>query len=394
MYSIPSSVYIHVPFCRHRCGYCNFTLVAGRDDLVDSFLDAIELEMQTQLATKQVARTIFLGGGTPTHLSLPKLERLLSIIAKWFNRSDDCEFTCEANPLDCTPEKLDVLRSAGVNRLSLGGQSFSDRKLSALERDHNSRQLSETLALCRNYFSNTSLDLIFAAPQETIEEWHQDIEQALRSPIEHLSTYGLTIERGSAFYGRVLRSDVAELDAELQLAMYEHAIDTMTEHGWDHYEVSSFAKPGYACRHNQVYWRGDAWWAFGPGAASFLPASCTTTESASGSSAMIRAVNHPSTTNYIRKVLAGQSAIHESDSLSSEERVRERLVFGLRQLAGIDIRQLDELLGCPARQLFEPHLSTFIDAGWIEQTGQQMKLTRRGLVISDGLWPKLLQGAR
>ncbi|MEZ6137101.1 MAG: radical SAM family heme chaperone HemW [Pirellulaceae bacterium] len=377
----PRSAYIHVPFCSHRCGYCNFTLIAGRDDLIDAYLQALVLELQRTLVEPQPVDTLFLGGGTPTHLSTAQLERLLTSITTWLKPTRDCEFSCEANPLDCTLLHLQALRTGGVNRLSLGGQSFSDRKLRVLERDHSGDVLLATLDRAAEYFSNISLDLIFAAPEESQFEWQADIAIAARTPIQHLSTYGLTIERGSAFYGRALRSNLAELDEEQQLSMYEHAIDALTAQGWQHYEVSSFAKPDYACRHNQTYWRGAAWWAFGPGAASFLP---------DADGAMVRAVNHQSTTNYLKRVLGGESAIGESVTLSIEQQIRERLVFGLRQLAGLSLQELGNEFGGEIRSLFEPHLSDFVRRGFLHEQDGQVRLTRRGLFISDSLWPKLL----
>ena len=389
-FSPPRSAYIHVPFCSHRCGYCNFTLIAGRDELTSDYLRALELDLTRTLKTPQRVDTIFLGGGTPTHLHEESLAQLLNIIAKWLKPSALCEFSCEANPLDCTPTKLAILQAGGVNRLSLGGQSFSNTKLQNLERDHSGEQLQETLDRCSQTFSNLSLDLIFAAPGETIEQWHQDVHIAISAPITHLSTYGLTIERGSAFYGRKLRQLLFELDSELQLAMYEHVIDAATAAGWQHYEVSNFSLPGQACRHNQAYWLGEPWWAFGPGAASFLPEVAEQTN-VTEPPRMVRSVNHQSTTTYIRRSLAGESVVAERVSLSLEERVRERLVFGLRQRSGVQLSELDRLYGGHTASLFGPYLSQYVEHGFLAWEGDRLYLTRRGLMISDSLWPNLLQ---
>ncbi len=378
------SAYIHVPFCRHRCGYCNFTLIAGRDDLMAAYLEALANELEQQLVTPREVETIFLGGGTPTHLPPACLDALLSHLTGWLQPTPDAEFTTEANPQDCTPEKLEILRRHGVNRLSLGGQSFSNRKLATLERDHTGAQLQQALERAADFFPRTSLDLIFAAPDESLAEWTADLRQALDSPIQHLSTYGLTIERGSAFYGRSLRQDLVELDSDLQLDMYQLARSKLHDAGWEHYEVSNFSLPGESCRHNLAYWEGRPWWGFGPGAASFLP---------SESGLMVRAVNHHSTTNYIRRIQRQQSPIAESETLTREQRVRERLVFGLRRLAGVDFAELDQLFGEPARPLFEPILDEYVRQGWLEWQADRLRLTPSGLVISDGLWPDLLIGS-
>lgn len=381
--STPKSAYIHVPFCSRRCGYCNFTLVTGRDDLIDAYLDALEQELTLTLDSPRSVETIFVGGGTPTYLPPRALRRFLELVTYWFKLPQNSEFSIEANPLDCTPDLIRLLQDFGVGRISLGGQSFSDRKLVALERDHTGHQLREALERCCQAIPQTSLDLIFASPGERLEEWDQDLSCALNYPIQHLSTYGLTVERGSAFYGRVLRDVLSEVDSDTQLAMYELSIAKLLAAGWEHYEVSNFAHRGQRCRHNENYWLGNPWWAFGPGAASFLPAHNGT---------MTRRVNHRSTTTYIQRIRRGESAVAEHEELSREQCLRERLVFGLRQRAGVSLTTLSEDWGRPVRPLFEPSLTRFIDQGWLqlnEQT-QQLSLTHQGLLISDSLWPDLL----
>jgi oxygen-independent coproporphyrinogen III oxidase len=365
---------------------------------MEHYLDALEAELHWQLGEPQPVSTIFLGGGTPTHLPPNQLERLLKIVAAWLplqkevgensngERADASrggEYSCEANPLDCDASRLQLLVDGGVNRLSLGGQSFSSRKLKLLERDHSPVELCASIERCTGYFKNLSLDLIFAAPGETIEEWQGDLAEASRFPLTHLSTYGLTIERGAAFFGRSLRRELVEVDSDVQLAMYEMAIDQQLSRGWLHYEVSNFALPGFPCRHNMAYWLGEPWWAFGPGAASFLWDA--------KQDSMVRSVNHPSTTTYMRRMLTGRSPVKEREQLSLEQRVRERLVFGLRMLHGLNIQELDALYGAPARSLFEPTLSEYVNRGWLQFIDERhLCLTRSGLVISDSLWPALL----
>lgn len=380
------SAYVHIPFCNHRCGYCNFTLVAGRDELVPAFLEALAGELAQSLGEPHSVDTIFLGGGTPTHLSPQSLEQLLQLLSHWLKLEPDGEYSCEANPLDCTAQRLELLRGYGVNRISLGGQSFNDAKLLKLERDHTGSQLVEALVRCRENFPRVALDLIFASPEETLAEWQADLAGALASPASHLSTYGLTIERGSAFYGRSLRNELHELADDLQLEMYEHSIDELTARGWEHYEVSNFARPGQRCRHNEAYWLGNPWLAFGPGAASF--------EHSADGRTFTRRVNHRSTTTYIRKQRHGEPLVSESEQLSREDFARERFVFGLRRLDGVDLVELNRWWGSSVRELFEPYLSHYLQREWLMQSGDTIRLTRAGLVISDGLWPDLLGGTQ
>jgi oxygen-independent coproporphyrinogen III oxidase len=403
----PAGAYIHVPFCSRRCGYCNFTLITKRDDLVEAYLNCLEIELEQTLGNPQSVQSIFLGGGTPTYLGPSHLESLLELISKWLKLEPDGEYSCEANPLDCTSDRLGILRNAGVNRLSLGGQSFENRKLLRLERDHTGRQLHQAIDAASRYFENLSLDLIFGVPDEDLETWQSDLVTALATPIRHLSTYGLTIEKGTQFFNRMLRGDLSELDSEIQLGMYHAAIDSIQEAGWRHYEVSNFAQPGFECRHNIGYWSGQCWWAFGPGAASCLAASCLAASAITNAppgagenhaasvqpdlkTGWVLATNHRSTTQYIKRIQTAQSPVAEREHLDLEQWIRQRLVFGLRQIDGVDLEELSARWGSPVETLLEPHLSRFLAEGWLQRAGNRLQLTRAGLVISDGLWPDLL----
>lgn len=329
-------------------------------------------------------KTLFIGGGTPTHLKPRELGRFLELATSWLKLDADAEFTVEANPADCDQETLATLAAAKVNRISLGGQSFSQRKLKLLERDHGEVELKSAIAAANQHFREVSLDLIFGTPSESAAEWRRDLEIATSLPITHLSTYGLTIERGSAFFSRAAKNDLQELPSEDQLEQYELTIDTLQQNGWDHYEVSSFAKPGSRCRHNLAYWQGRYWWGFGPGAASFLPAP------QDSSFASVRRVNHRSTTTYLRRVRNGQSPVAEEDHLTEEQTIRERLVFGLRQIGGLNLEELEHDYGSPLLPLFEPYLTRYLELGFLIQEGSQIQLSRQGLLISDSLWPDLL----
>ncbi len=375
------SAYIHVPFCRRRCGYCNFTLVAGRDHLVDEYLDCLDSEIALVLASKGSAapaclQTCYLGGGTPSHLTEFQLDRLLGMIRRHFAIAKEAEFTCEVNPLDCTEEKLRLMRDLGVNRLSIGGQSFDAAKLRTLERDHSPQELRDAIDRSARYFENLSCDLMFAAPGERLADWIADVETAIKLPLRHLSTYGLTIEKGSPFFGLLYHGHLVEVEDAEQLAMYLEAIDLLVAAGYLHYEVSSFAKQGFASRHNETYWLGRSWWGFGPSAAAFMDG--------------VRSVNCSSTTQYIKRIRAGRDAVYQREALSQEQRIRERVVFGLRRLEGIHFGELMNEFGFNIEPMFQPHLDQYIEAGWLERNGELVRLTRPGLVISDSLWPSLL----
>ncbi|MFO0868087.1 MAG: radical SAM family heme chaperone HemW [Pirellulales bacterium] len=371
----PRAAYIHVPFCRRRCGYCNFTLVAGRDDLIPAYLDALARELASSPAPRPVD-TLFLGGGTPTHLPVPHLRQLLTLVTHAFPLQPHHEFSVEANPRDITPPLVELLAEFGVNRLSLGAQSFSSRKLTLLERDHHATDVRAAVELAQTYFPVVSLDLIFGVPGETLGEWTDDLLGALALNPQHLSTYGLTIEQGARFFALAAHGHLAPLDEELERQFYELVCDRLTAAGWEHYEVSNFALPGYRCRHNETYWLGLPYYAAGPGAARFVDGR--------------REVNHRSTTTYIRRLQSGCSPVAESESLPPEAAARERLVFALRRLEGLAARAFAQETGFSLEQLVGPLLTRYADLGLLHWDGERLRLTRAGLLVSDSLWPEFL----
>lgn len=375
----PRAAYVHVPFCRHRCGYCNFTLIAGRDDLIESYLNALEREL-TQLGEPREVDTLFLGGGTPTHLAPPQLARLLELVRRWFPTSPGYEFSVEANPADVTDERITALAAGGVTRLSLGAQSFDLAKLRLLERDHDAATIRAAASHARAAGFQLSLDLIFGTPGETLDAWHRDLDAALELQPDHLSTYGLTIEQGTTFWGRRNRGELNPVDEERERELYLATIDRLTAAGFEHYEVSNFARTGKRCRHNEVYWAARGYYAVGPGAAWYVDGT--------------RSMNHRSTTTWLARIAAGESPIAESETLPPPERAREALVLGLRRLLdGVKCATFALEFG------FEPHvlggaeLRRLIDTGMIDDRDGRLRLTREGLLIADWIWGRLLRSS-
>lgn len=375
-FAVPRAAYVHVPFCRHRCGYCNFTLVAGRDDLIGDYLRAVELELQG-LGEPREVDTLFFGGGTPTHLPPDNLRRLIETVLRWFPLAAGYEFSVEANPADLGDETLAVLAAGGVNRISLGGQSFDAAKLKILERDHTPDRLRRAVEMAKQRIASVSLDLVFGVPGETLAVWQADLASALALEPDHVSTYGLTFERGTAFWSRLLAGELGRLDEELERAMYAAAIDTLTAAGFEHYEVSNFARPGHRCRHNEAYWAGDGYYAVGPGAARHENGR--------------REMNHRSTTTYLKRVLGGQSPTAESETLDPADRARELLVFSLRRLAGIERDAFAAKTGFALESLIGEPLARMVSLGLLADDGRQVRLTREGLFVSDAIWPHFLE---
>lgn len=376
MSSQPRAAYIHVPFCAYRCGYCNFTLVAGRDDLIDAYLTALERELRL-LESPRPVETLFVGGGTPTYLPPAPLERLLVLVGTWFPTAAGCEFSVEANPAGLDETKINILARHGVTRMSLGAQSFNPDKLRLLQRDHGPRDIGRAVELARARLDAVALDLIFGVPDETPAVWRADLDAALRLTPDHLSTYGLTFERGTAFWSRLLRGELTRLDEEAERSLYAEAIDTLEAAGLEHYEVSNFALPGRRCRHNLAYWAGEEYFAAGPGAARYV--------------AGRREVNHRSTTTWLKRVLAGQSPVAEAEELGREDRARETLVFGLRRMEGVERRQFAAQTGFEIDVLIGDDLRRFVEMGLLADESGWVRLTRQGLFVSDSLWPAFLR---
>lgn len=372
---LPRAAYIHIPFCVHRCGYCNFSVVAGRDDLIDPVLVAIAMEL-SWLGLAREVDTLYFGGGTPTYLAPSKLKSLCETVLHWHPLAAGYEWTVEANPGDLDEHKIAVLAEQGVNRLSLGSQSFNDTKLKLLERDHTAADIERAVSLSRQAAMDVSLDLIFAAPGETLAEWENDLRRAVELAPDHISTYGLTFEQGTSFWNRQLHGELHATDEGLERDMYLAAIDMLAEAGFEHYEVSNFARSSKRSRHNETYWSGRGYFAAGPGAARYVDG--------------VRSTNHRSTTTYVERIQRGESPIADQETLSDEDRAREHLVFTLRRLEGITRAGFAERTGFDFDALVGSAIARFVELGMLADDGTRVRLTREGLLVSDSLWPELL----
>ncbi len=368
-----SSAYIHVPFCRHRCGYCDFTLIAGRDDLVPAYLAGLARELRIHPADPATEatplETLFLGGGTPTHPGVDDLRRLFALLRARFTWTGETEVSVEANPLDLEDAKLELLVSSGVNRISLGVQSFSATHLATLERDHRPADLETILPRVRAAIPNVAVDLIFGIPGQTLADWERSLEAALAHDVAHVSTYGLTFEAGTAFETRRQRGQLAPVAEELERTMYGLAMDRLTAAGFLHYEISNFARPGYECRHNLVYWDGGEYHAYGPGAARFH--------------GRRRETNVRSVLGWLAKLDRGERPVGEREDLSEETWIRERIFLRLRKLAGIDLADFARTTGRDLESFAPKAVGVNLSRGWLERTATHLRLTREGCFVAD-----------
>ncbi len=366
---------MHVPFCAHHCGYCDFAVVAGRDELIDRYLDALEAEL-ARLGEAASVETLFLGGGTPTHLAPEQLDRLLATLARWLPLHPQGEFTVEANPDTLSDDKVAVLARWGVNRVSLGAQSFASATLAVLERAHQPEAIAPAVQRVRRAGLMVSLDLIFGVPGQSLQDWRADLLQALSLQPDHLSTYGLTYEKGTPLWKQRRRGQLIPLSEADELTMYELAMDLLGERGFEHYEISNFAFSGRRSRHNQVYWANHAYHGFGLGAARYVHG--------------VRSVNTRDLDGYLRKALAGESVTRASEQLAPEERARETLVVQLRRSDGIERAAFTEQTGFVLDELIGTRLTTLVEQGFLHDDGQHVCLTRRGKCVADAVIERLL----
>lgn len=366
----PRAAYLHIPFCAHKCGYCDFASLAGADHLADRYLDAFEREIASELDEPQPVDTIFIGGGTPTRLTTDQLERLLAIAQTWFPLQPGGEWTVEANPGTLDEDKVAVLAEGGVNRVSLGAQSFRPESLLALERNHAPDDVEHALELVKPRFPRWSIDLIFAVPGSTLVDWQADLERALALDPTHLSCYGLIFEKGTPLWKAWSAGRVRAVDEDVERDMYEWTMDRLEAAGLVQYEISNYARPGEESRHNLVYWANDAYFGFGLGATRYALGT--------------RASNTRDLSAYLRRIESDQSAIGPTETLTPEARARETAVLMLRRTRlGIDRADFQLRTGFDLAELADDALAKHLRLGNLGDDGDCWKLTRQGIFLAD-----------
>lgn len=373
--TLPRHAYVHVPFCRHRCGYCDFALVVGRDDLLAAYFSALRRELE-RISEPLKLETLYLGGGTPSHLGPQGLQRLFDLLRPVCQLVAAAEVTVEANPLDVTPAFVAAVGDLGATRVSLGGQSLNAATLSSLDRDHSPDDVRRAVDLLLAAGLTVSVDLMTAAPGQTLAAVERDLDAIVALGTQHVSVYCLTWESGTDFASQRRKGLLRPVREETERAMFELAIDRLVATGHEHYEVSNFAQSGGRCRHNEAYWDCRPWEAFGPGAARF--------------DGRTRITNHRSTTTWIKRVLAAEDASGEIETMTAEEAARERLVVGLRRRAGVDHKAFARASGFTIEQLAARPIERWLAAGLAEEKGGSIRLTREGLLVSDSLWAEVL----
>lgn len=369
-----AGIYVHIPFCASRCSYCDFFSTLRLADVGADYVEAVVAEagLRSGELRGEPVRTLYLGGGTPSQLPGPLLERLVQGLGDTIDMSCLEEFTIEANPDDVTPEWCAALTRLGVNRVSMGVQSFEDPILRLIGRRHTAVQAVEAVARLREAgIGNISIDLIFGLPGQTVPSWTDTVRQAIALRPQHISAYGLTYEEGTRLWRQRQDGEVVEVPEEQCLEMYSILVDELQSAGYEHYEISNFALPGYHSRHNSSYWDDTPY--LGLGAAAHSYDGC------------IRRYNPHDLQRYIDAVMTGKTAC-EQEKLSQWERYDERVMLGLRTARGVDAERLRQDFGDEAWHHFIDEAQHHLAAGHLKRVGKsRYVLTRDGIMLSDSI---------
>ncbi|RST61499.1 radical SAM family heme chaperone HemW [Siminovitchia terrae] len=373
------SAYIHIPFCEHICHYCDFNKFFMNGQPVDEYLQLLEKEFDLYRAQfpDMNLKTIFVGGGTPTALNVRQLDELCSAIRKKLPFSEGGEFTFEANPGDLTLDKLHVLSNYGVNRLSFGVQSFNDELLRKIGRSHEVKDVYRSISHAQQAgFSNISIDLIYALPGQTVEDFSDTVQKAVELDLPHYSGYSLIVEPKTVFYNLMRKGKLKLPGEDQEAAMYEMLINQMEKSGLQQYEVSNFSKPGFQSIHNLVYWNNEEYYGFGAGAHGYVKG--------------IRYSNYGPLKKYMEPLGKDLLPVFEQHQVTDREKMEEEMFLGLRKRIGVSIPDFVKKFSINPRVLFQQQIEDLTSKGWLEEKNDSIRLTRQGLFLGNEVFQTFL----
>lgn len=371
-----AGLYIHIPFCSQKCIYCDFYSVPGREK-IDGYLNSLltEFNLRINELEGEKINTLYIGGGTPSLLSLNQIERLVNGIGKICNIGNVAEFTMEVNPDDITTGYAKGLHGIGINRISMGIQSFNDEELKIIKRRHNSAQAANAIDnLISAGFSNVSIDLIYCLPGQTAESWNDTVNKAVSSGVPHISAYGLTYEEGTAIYKMRERGEVGEAPENTYVEFYNILVEKLLKAGFEHYEISNFAIDGRYSRHNCSYWNDTAYLGLGSSAHSY--------------SGKTRRFNPNGVREYIRAINNGE-IFYRIEKETLYEKYNDFVMTRLRTMWGIDMTELKEKFGEELASYFKKNSMKYILSGDILTEDNMIKISPRGIMLSDSIFRDL-----
>lgn len=375
-----SSVYIHIPFCQQICYYCDFNKFMMDRQPVDQYLEYLEKEIVESLKRNPISdlKTVFVGGGTPTALTLPQTERLIEIINKHMIKGKkEIEMTFESNPNEISKEKLQILKDGGVNRISFGAQTFNEGLLKKIGRTHSPNEIEEAIQTAKEVgIDNINLDLMYALPGQTMEQFVDSLDKAMKLPIQHISAYSLIIEPKTVFYIEMNRGRLKPAPEEDEAAMYDFLMNYLEKKGFHQYEISNFEKNGLESKHNLVYWNNDEYFGFGAGAHGYING--------------IRYSNAGPLKKYFQLIDdTGVPIVHEH-TVTKQEKMEEEMFLGLRKMQGVSERKFQEKFGSNFNEVFPNVIEKLMKDGLVEMNGVFLRLTHKGKLLGNEVFQAFL----
>jgi putative oxygen-independent coproporphyrinogen III oxidase len=375
----PEAVYIHIPFCTNKCHYCDFNSYVLKGQPVEAYLEALEREMEATVKAvpPSTVRTVFVGGGTPTVLTPPQMERFLRSVRTYFpSFSDDYEFTLEANPGTTDLEKLQAMREGGVNRLSFGVQSFDSSLLHAIGRIHSVDDVYRSIENAQVAgFTNISIDLIFGLPNQTVAQMNETLDRALELNLPHHSIYGLKVEENTLFHTLYERGELPLPKEDDEIEMFRLTMNRLRLGGYEQYEISNFAKPGYHSKHNTVYWRNESYYGLGAGAHGYVHGA--------------RHVNVKGVQPYMDATLQGLPILEKSE-VEEVEAMEDFMMVGLRLLQGVRRADFTAQFGCELHSVFGPTIERLKGQGLLEESLDGVRLSEKGILLGNEVFGAFL----
>jgi oxygen-independent coproporphyrinogen-3 oxidase len=366
------SVYVHFPFCKRKCTYCDFASYEGMEHRIPTYMEALKKEIIEKSAEfeKRKIYTVYFGGGTPTYPDSGWIQKIMNLLKESFDCSFCEESTLEANPGTVTPESLKKYKEAGFNRLSIGLQSANDRELEKAGRIHRYRDFLESYKYARNAgFTNINVDLIFGFPWQSYQDWKNSVDTLVSLNPEHISCYDLILEEGTPLFNQIQKGEYVMISDSLNREMYYYVCDTLKKNGYRQYEISNFAKPGFESKHNTVYWKTLDYIGFGAGAYSFVNG--------------IRYGNTDDIEEYIGRIKKDGNAVIQREALSFEDRMNEYAMLGFRMTDGIDMEEFFSKFGVRFSEYYNEKILMLTKEGFIEIQDKKVRLSRKGLDFAN-----------
>lgn len=370
-YSSEFGLYIHIPFCEKKCNYCDFYSITSSANDIDKFIKALTKEIESyshNLSNKNV-KTVYFGGGTPSILSSNQLETIVSSLNQYFNIKNNIEVSMEANPETLTSDKLKSYKKIGINRLSLGVQSFLDSELNFLGRIHDSKRSQKVIKEVKKHFDNFSLDLMFALPDQSLSDFKYSLNKALEYEPKHISLYNLQIEPNTNLFDRLNRGEFKEIAEETDYKMYNLAVEKLKSSDYRHYEISNFAQKGYQSKHNIIYWKYQPYLGLGPSAHGF-----------NGSN---RYYNYSDLNKYINRLNNDKTPIEEIVDLEKEDLISEMIFMGLRLINGVNKQDFKNRFDISIHEVYGEVINNLKDKGLLKEDSENIYLTKKGLNLGN-----------